>query len=184
MKKSVFSLVLLFSILVGCSSEEGGESTETGQTKSKIQEKVSNSPTISNESIQAKLVVLDNQPALKDENMLALLNSSMEANPTIEAGVVDIIPLEAQYVDEKLAILFFLRNGTENEIQASDLESLNIVVKDVSGKIIAEEPLKLLKDAVGTLKKGEVRVLRYDILTENIVNKEYDFTKGYIAEIK
>jgi SLAP domain-containing protein len=182
MKKHFLLLVSLLLFLVGCSSNEASTGSDTGSIDLKAQEKLKGASE-NLEPLPAKLVILDNQAPFKEENAKKLLDAAMAQHPTIEAGVIDIVPLTSLYQGEIVSVLFFVRNGTENEITSKELEKMTLTVTDVTGNTIAEAPFILKPELLGTLKSGEVRALRYDFKKEYVFIKDYDFSKGYNAFI-
>ncbi len=183
MKKFFLSVMVLITILTGCSSEDQTATGETKQPDLKVQQKLENEG-LEKKEVEAKLVLLDNQPALKEAGAMKLLNSAMEANPTIEGGVIDIVPLAAEYVEGKLGTFFFVRNGTNQDIKSKDLETMIYTVTNPTGEKIAQAEFILKSDLLGTLKPGEVRAMRFDFIPENVAIKDYDFTKGFNAYIE
>jgi SLAP domain-containing protein len=183
MKKFLLAVALFSTVLAGCSSEDQPDTAKAKQPDLKVQEKLDNKDAAGKE-VKAQLVLLDNQPALKEAKAMELLNSAMKANPTIEGGVIDIVPLAAEYVDEKLGTFFFVRNGTGQDVKSENLESMIYTVTDSMGETIAQAPFILKKELLGTLKPGEVRAMRFDFIPENVTIKDYDFTKGFNAYIE
>ncbi|MFC0561249.1 SLAP domain-containing protein [Halalkalibacter alkalisediminis] len=182
MKKYVNLFIVIVGLLAvtGCSN---GQETASDTTNLKLQQKIENST--NKEPVEAYLVVLEDQEPLKRPEAKKLLNSSMEEHPTIEAGVIDVIPLAAQYGDGGvLHTMFFVRNGTEFEVDAVDLADMTYTITSTTGETIATADFYLQPEGLGTLKPGEVRAMRYDFEPKFVKKNDYDFTIGYNATIK
>jgi SLAP domain-containing protein len=168
--------------LAACNNDSTSTEVSAPKGDAKAQQKLEQSSE-NKEPVKAKLIISDDQPALKEKNNLDLLNQAMTQHPTIEAGVVDIVPLAAAYNEGNLTVMFFLRNGKDKTITYKELEKMTLTVESALGEKIGEVPLVLKKEAVGKLKTGDVRVIRADFNPEQFTIKDYDFTKGYNAYI-